>query len=381
MNKILKRIIFTAVCLPLLPAFTARAEEAASYGWEQKAYDMEIHTIENQPVVLKGLSVEGSSMAGMTQDEVTAWINDYVDKRMKKHLQLTVLEDNVYHYDSQTLGVTWKNPEVVYQISQYLNNGNLVQQYKHQKDLENNPVDLDITFTYDETFLEDQIMLLTGQFSREPVNATVERIDGSFKITPEVPGITFDTESIINEVAGAMFNMDSAESIEYDFPYTNIAPRVTAFIFENFAPQPLGSFTTGNLGGENRSHNIELSISRVNGKLIMPGEEVSALGLYGPQTEESGYLEAPGYEDGNQVPAIGGGVCQTTTTMYNAILRAELTVLKRYGHSMLVTYVPPAMDAAVSEGVKDLVFRNDYANPVYMEAYIGRDVNGKKNIT
>ena len=349
---------------------------------EIRPYDITIHTYEDNPVILKGFSVEGVNMEGKTREEVSEWIVDYVDARLKKHLKLTVLGENEFHYDGNTLGVSWSNPEVLNQLGLYLNDGNLVEQYKRQKDLENNPVNLDITFAYDEKYLEDQIALLTRQFESDPVNASVDRVDNEFVITPEVYGVSFDTESIINEVTNVMFNMDSADSIEYEFPYTSIMPRVTSVVFENYAPQPLGSYTTGNLGGENRSNNILLSISRINGKLVMPGEEVSALGLYGPQTLENGYLEAPGYEDGQQVPSIGGGVCQTTTTLYNACLLAELTILKRYGHSMMVTYAPPALDAAVSAGGKDLVFRNDYNNPVYIEAFAGKsELNGKKNIT
>ncbi len=370
-------ILGTAALFVMTAAAGAETQEAE----KEKAYDITVHTIEDTPVMLKGFSVEGTNMEGKTLEEVSDWIVEYVDDRLKKHLKLTVLDENEFHYDGNTLGVAWSNPEVLNQLSQYLNEGNLIQQYTRQKDFEANPVNLDITFSYDEKYLEDQIALLTRTYASDPVNASVARVDGTFQITPEVYGVSFDTESIINEVTGAMFNMDSADSIEYDFPYTLITPRVTSVVFENYAPQPLGSYTTGNLGGENRTSNIELSISRINDRLIMPGEEVSALGMYGPQTVESGYLEAPGYEDGQQVPSIGGGVCQTTTTLYNAILRAELTVLKRFGHSMMVTYAPPALDAAVAEGYKDLVFRNDYNNPVYIEAYVGRDVNGKKNIT
>ena len=85
-----------------------------------------------------------------------------------------------------------------------------------------------------------------------------------------------------------------------------------------------------------------------------------------PLTEENGYYAAPSYSNGEVVDSIGGGVCQVSTTLYNAVLKAELEVVERSPHSMVVSYVKPSMDAAIAGDYKDFKFRNDTEVPIYI---------------
>ena len=94
----------------------------------------------------------------------------------------------------------------------------------------------------------------------------------------------------------------------------------------------------------------------VNGTLVYPGESFSMYETVSPFTEENGYFLAGSYLNGQVVESFGGGICQVSSTLYNAVLRAELQVDERYNHSMIVGYVKASMDAAISEGNKDLIF-------------------------
>jgi hypothetical protein len=89
----------------------------------------------------------------------------------------------------------------------------------------------------------------------------------------------------------------------------------------------------------------------------------------GSRNQENGYLEAGSYLDGQTVQTYGGGVCQVSTTLYNAVILAELEITERWAHSMTVDYVKPSMDAAISEGYKDLKFKNNTDAPIYIEGY------------
>ena len=93
--------------------------------------------------------------------------------------------------------------------------------------------------------------------------------------------------------------------------------------------------------------------------------------LVTPFTEENGYQMAPSYANGEVVNSLGGGICQVSTTLYLAVIRAELEVTERYNHSMSVAYVKPSMDAAIAEGSKDFKFVNNLDAPVYIEGYAG----------
>lgn len=136
-----------------------------------------------------------------------------------------------------------------------------------------------------------------------------------------------------------------------------------------------GSCTTGfATSSSNRINNIQIAAGHLNQMLIMPGQEVSVSTAIRPRTTANGYKSAGAYLNGRTVPAIGGGICQVSSTVYNAVKNAGLTVLERHPHSMPVHYLPLGLDAAISAGSKDLRFSNPYSAPVILQAY----TEGKK---
>ena len=131
-----------------------------------------------------------------------------------------------------------------------------------------------------------------------------------------------------------------------------------------------GTCTTGfSTSSSNRINNIEVAAGHLNNLVVMPGQEISVSDTIKPRTTANGYKSAGAYLNGRTVPAIGGGICQVSSTVYNAVKNAGLTVLERHPHSMPVHYLPLGLDAAISAGSKDLRFRNDYSAPVILQAY------------
>lgn len=131
-----------------------------------------------------------------------------------------------------------------------------------------------------------------------------------------------------------------------------------------------GSCTTSFSGSSsNRINNIKVAAEHLNNMIIMPGQEVSVSTAILPRTSANGYREAGAYLNGETVMAIGGGICQVSSTTYNAVKNAGLVVLERHPHSMPVHYLPLGLDAAISSGSKDLRFRNNYSAPVILQAY------------
>lgn len=131
-----------------------------------------------------------------------------------------------------------------------------------------------------------------------------------------------------------------------------------------------GSCTTSFRGSSsNRIANIRVAAGNINQMILASGCEVSVNEAFLPRTSANGYKPAGTYYDGKVVPGMGGGICQVSSTIYNAAMNAGLTVLERHPHSMPVHYLPLGMDAAISSGSKDLRLRNDYPFPVLFEAY------------
>lgn len=134
----------------------------------------------------------------------------------------------------------------------------------------------------------------------------------------------------------------------------------------------VGKFTTYySMENTSRAGNIARAAEMLDGLEIAPGEVFSCSTAIGPITEENGYLPAGTYVQGKVEDGIGGGVCQISTTLYNAALFAGLTIVERAPHSMAVSYVDPGRDAAIAGNYKDLKLRNDYAYPVVVGAKAG----------
>lgn len=134
---------------------------------------------------------------------------------------------------------------------------------------------------------------------------------------------------------------------------------------------PLARFVTSLRGRTpNQVHNVALAARTINGRWLQPGETFSFNRAVGSWSSESGYKRAPVSYDGELVPSWGGGVCQASTTLYNAAVLAGLTVTERHRHRWIARYVPPGRDAAVAYSNIDLKLRNDHPFPVRLEGTV-----------
>ncbi len=132
-----------------------------------------------------------------------------------------------------------------------------------------------------------------------------------------------------------------------------------------------GTCTTSFKGtSANRINNVRVSSERLNGYVLPSGACASLDAIFMPRTSANGYKKAGTYVGGRIVEGLGGGICQVSSTAYNALMNAGVTVTMRYPHSSPVTYLPLGMDAAISAGSKDLQFRNDYPNPIKFETIV-----------
>jgi len=137
----------------------------------------------------------------------------------------------------------------------------------------------------------------------------------------------------------------------------------------------LANFSTSLAGRtRNQRHNARLAAAALDGVVLPPGGEFSFNRTVGPWTRDKGYKRAPVSYGGEMVITWGGGVCQVSSTLYNAALLAGLTVVERDHHRWAPLYVPPGRDAAVAYGLADLRLRNPYPAPVRLEARVRGDV-------
>ena len=203
-----------------------------------------------------------------------------------------------------------------------------------------------------------------NEYNREAKNAECIEENGTLNITPEVIGVELDkkqTVTIIEE------NYDNEN--EYTIPAVITYPEITTEKLEaEYTDTIIGTYHTDySSSSANRKENIRLASVKINGLVLNPGEVFSFNGVVGPRTEATGYKVAHVYSGNKVVDGIGGGICQVSSTLYNAVVLADLEIVYRTNHSIPVSYVPLGRDATVSYGTIDFKFKNDKATPVKFE--------------
>lgn len=314
-----------------------------------------------------GVFVGDIELGGMTKEEAGQTIQNYVNTLADRKVTLTI-EGRPVEATAGELGLTWSNPEAVEEAVSHGTGGNLIQQYMERKDLEKEPVHIALETGVDEAEFAEFINASCQGMTAEPQDAVITRVDGRFEITPEVDGRAVDTEATRAALEAALAETD-AEAVSVE---AAITVKEAAVREEQLATiqDELGSFSTDfSSSGASRSGNLKNGAAKINGHVLMPGETLSGYECMHPFTKENGYFSAAAYENGRVVDSIGGGVCQISTTLYQAALRAELEIVQRQNHSMIVGYVKPSMDAATAGTVKDLKVTNNYSTPIYVEGY------------
>jgi vancomycin resistance protein YoaR len=219
----------------------------------------------------------------------------------------------------------------------------------------------------DEEKLFEEILALASEINVEARNATFDVRTG--REVPEREGRRLDVAEAVQRARAAL---ELAERPPIFLVSHKVMPATTVRDLQALGIRELvASYSTNfDPAMENRAHNIRLASGRISGVIVRPGEEFSFNEVVGPRTGEFGFREAPEIVDDELRPGIGGGVCQVSSTLYNAALLANMRITARQNHSRLTGYVPPGRDATVYYGQQDLRFRNAGGAPVLILAEV-----------
>lgn len=219
--------------------------------------------------------------------------------------------------------------------------------------IDSNPQEIDIDKIYNEVHKEAQ----DAYYTKEP-----------FQVYPHVEGVDFDLES-----AREMLKEDKEEYV-IDLKIT--IPEITTNKIGNEAfPDMLSTFSTKyDATNIPRTTNLKLAMNKLNGVVVAPGETFSYNKTLGKRTAEAGYKEAGGYAGGKVVQTLAGGICQISSTLYDAAIYANLEIVERHNHMFLAGYVGAGKDATVVYGAYDLKFKNTRNYPIMIKTSIGSGV-------
>ncbi|MCM1058424.1 MAG: VanW family protein [Firmicutes bacterium] len=332
---------------------------------------------EGGETIKPGIYAGDIELSGMTREQAEAAVEAYVKSLEETRIVLQYGTAAEVTVTAGELGIAWANPEIVTEAAELGTRGNVIERYKMLKDLEHENKIYPIELSFDIQTISNILTDKCAVYDQEAVDYGLVREDGEFRIIQGQQGYFLDVETSIDLINDHLTQDWDCQPCAIALDVTVEEPRGS---MEELAQvkDVLGSFTTSfKSSGPSRSANVENGCHLIDGTLLYPGEEFSAYKAVSPFSEANGYYMAGSYINGKVVDSLGGGICQVSTTLYNAVLLAELEVTERHNHSMVVSYVPRSADAAIAESSgKDFRFVNSMEYPIYIEGYID-----KKQIT
>lgn len=320
--------------------------------------------------VPQGVTIGEVDISGLTEQEAFEKANEYIKLYMAPVVEL-VVDGNAVNVTIEELGYYWKNTEVISEAAAFCEEGNVIERYKKAKDIENSGVKFEFELDVDDEIMTNTINEKCGQYNVPHVNAQLTRVNGTFTISKEQSGKLIDVETNVSEIHNYLLNeWDGKSSFTKEIVMVEDNPVATVEDCERVTDL-LGSYTTKFTTGRSnyyRNKNMENGVNLLNGITVCQGETMSVNSYLEPWTESNGWHPAGTYVNGRVEDSLGGGICQVSTTLYGAILNAEIEVAERYAHSMSVGYVPLSMDAALAGTWKDLKITNNTDTPIYIEA-------------
>jgi vancomycin resistance protein YoaR len=317
--------------------------------------------------IYPGVTINNVDVGGLTIEEGQERLLNTV--RLKEDNKKIIIEVENFKYvtNYKDLGVRVNIEQGLKDAFAYGKNLNFFS--KHQ--IIHNPkkVNFNTNLDIDEKVVESIISNFESKINVKPINAELKHFGGGvFKVTAEQNGKKLNSVELKKAIYDGV-----NKNLEEDVVIRGSAQVIFSKITEEelkVINSKISTFSTslGN-SSEPRNNNIKIATDTINGTILMPGDIFSFNNVVGKSTTEKGYKGAKVIVGDEFVDGIGGGICQVSTTLYNTVIKSELTVIERRNHSQAISYVPLGQDAMIFYGASDLKFLNDTEFPIYIEGY------------
>ncbi len=312
------------------------------------------------------VTIEGVNLGQLSKEEARKQFDDILEKYNQLNIDITA-GDHKFQKQLHNFNIKYNLEEQIEAAFQFGKNDTLLNQYEFIKDEQGQS--FSISYTIDESLLQGWVTEIQEAIATNPKDATIKIRSGQVNVTNDIKGYKINQEQLKQDII-TILNTNSKEDLAVVAILDEIPARISADSLNNVR-HVIGSFTTHySRNDANRNYNIKLATETIDSFLLMPGESFSFNNFVGNTTADKGYKAAGSFLDGEVVNSYGGGVCQVSTTLYNAIVKAGIIPDVRFNHSMRVYYVPIGMDAAIAYPYKDLAFTNPYQTPVYIEGTV-----------
>lgn len=318
-------------------------------------------------LIYPGVSVEGIDLSGKTKEEAKKIVQErYWNKLLGKSINVKV-KDKTYTLKYSDLKPTNNLDNLLKNAEAYGKNLIIFKRYSLIKN--KTPKNYSINFKYDEKVIDSLMSKIEKDVNISPIDASLSLNGGGFGVISHKNGEKLDKDKLKKDLIPKI-NNDISSDISEKAVMKTVTPRITEDKLQGIG-RMIGSYSShyGSISSPQRANNIATSTSAINGKILMPGDVFSFNGVVGQRTAEKGYQAAPVIVGEKIENGLGGGVCQVSSTLFNAVASCNLESVERSHHTKPVHYVPQGMDATVDYGNIDYKFRNNLQSPVYIEAY------------
>ena len=319
-----------------------------------------------------GVTIDGIDVSAMTREEATQAVKAQAQGKLDQARVTLTLEgkEDTWSFDWRALEGAANVEQVVDRAFTHGREGGIFYRSGQIAKVKREGLALTTDLTYNLDALRPELEQI-----KQAHDVPVKQAQVTF--TPDAAEVfDYERESIgyqidVDEVLAAIredFAPDSQAQVQIGFH--EVAPTTTVEMLEGTTKR-IAYAATELTDNKKRTNNIKKSLAAINGTVLQPGERLSFNTATGERTAENGYQEAPVINaDKSVTNDLGGGVCQSSTTLYNAVLKSDLKIVERHHHSFPLSYAPAGLDASVSFGSADFIFENTQDNPIYIRAYI-----------
>mgnify|MGYP001597813186 CR=1 FL=1 len=320
-------------------------------------------------LILPGVKIENVDLTGKTKKEAQTIMTDkYSSKLLNKKITI-VTDEKKYIFDYKMLEAKYNIDQAIDQALSYGNDMSMVQKYKAITQPVSKQIKL--TFQYSDKAVDKILKGISKDTNKKVVNATITKeSDGQFVVTNDVIGKTLEVNILKTNIKSKMDGVMGGDIAYIEAPVKEIKPRISRADLKTINTKISGYTTSFGSSPVGRATNIALSTESINGKLLMPGDVFSFNGVVGERTAARGYKSAGVIIGDKLEQGLGGGICQVSSTLYNAMLSTSIVSVERTHHTISSGYIPKGQDATVDYGNLDYKFKNTFKYPIYIEGIL-----------
>lgn len=337
-----------------------------------------LHGLKNNNLSFNGIYIDSEHVGKLNKEQLSNKISNLLNNKIENSKIEISYNDEIITVMASELSIRYDIESIVDNILSYKKSSSSLANSFTQLFLNLNNHEVGYSPIIDNEKLDEFVNSIYKKTYIQPVNAKISPSETNFKIESEQIGTELDKSSLKSDLLLAI-NSNFNENKIISLSFKEIQPTLNKDLAEKF--EVLGTYETKlpqKTGS--RTENIKLFTRKLNNAVIKVGEEFSCDSYGGDREWSDGYRSAPGYINGEVKPILAGGICQATSTIYNALLYADLEITERHPHSLTVKYAPLGLDAAIAKGVKDLKFINNTDNPIVLQTYVTSDGYVKASI-